>query len=436
MRFWQGGAVQDLLVLAALLLVGRTLSLSVPALRRLALPDALVAGALGLALGGAGLGWLSLGADTLELVVYHALAVVYIAMGLTPAPPNPMPGARAWAIAHPLLTALQLSGGLLVAVALGAHPGLGALLPLGFSQGPGQALSIGASWEEAGLEAGGQAGLLVAALGYASCLALGVVAVQVGRARGWVQPAPPVAVAAEGASSEEAGAGLEPLSVQLALVGGVYLLTWLALSGLAGLLAEKPKLVAMLFGFHWIIGLLLALALRFALGARLRGVVDGRLMGATAGVAVDFGAAAAIAAVQVGAVGALLGPAIAVSLLGALVTGLGCVWLAKRLFPVQPFEHALVLFGALTGTLPTGLALLRILDPKLESPAARNAILGASGSVALAAPIFLVMVPWAVVIRPGDALGAAGMGIAWAALMVGLGVWWGDLRLRPEAPRG
>jgi ESS family glutamate:Na+ symporter len=65
--------------------------------------------------------------------------------------------------------------------------------------------------------------------------------------------------------------------------------------------------------------------------------------------------------------------------------------MARRAFPTRPFEHAIVTYGALTGTAPTGLALVRMLDPKLEGPSARNYVLAVPFSAILALPLLIII---------------------------------------------
>jgi ESS family glutamate:Na+ symporter len=70
------------------------------------------------------------------------------------------------------------------------------------------------------------------------------------------------------------------------------------------------------------------------------------------------------------------------------------MWMAPRAFPTKPFEHAIVTYGSLTGTATTGLALLRMLDPQLEGPAARNYVLAVTPSAVLGLPLLvLIQVP-------------------------------------------
>ena len=57
---------------------------------------------------------------------------------------------------------------------------------------------------------------------------------------------------------------------------------------------------------------------------------------------------------------------------GILITCFVLPWYSSRIFSDHQFYRMLVLFGTATGTLPTGLSLLRVVDPDFETPAARD----------------------------------------------------------------
>ena len=406
MRFWTDLAVVDLLVLCAFLVLARMLAARVPGYRKLALPPAVLAGALALLFGPSGLDLVPLGAHSLEAIVYHGLALVFISMGLQAVGPRGGGlGARSVAIAIPFLTCAQAVFGLLVVLGWSTavqrlHPGVGLMLPLGFSQGPGQALSMGSAWEEMGMVSGGQVGLTIAALGYLVCIAFGLAMFHAARRFGWAddprpEPLTPGADAhAEPAQRTDTGAGLEPLMGQAAVVGTVYLAVFCSLVGISGALADKPQLSAMIWGFHFLFAIIYSTALRSSLRAlKWDGATDDALLARLAGVAVDLTAAGAIAAIQVDQVAAFVGPIVALVVPGALATLLSCLWLAKRAFPDRPFSHALVMFGTMTGTLPTGMTLLRLEDPELRGTAARSMIVGVALSIVPAAPLLLKLLP-------------------------------------------
>lgn len=451
MGFWEAGPVaMDLLIVLTLLGVVAATRRLVPALSRLLVPDAMWAGLAALVLGGTGLGWLPLDPEHLEILVYHALALVFIAVALrSPSGQAGTAGARSVAFAIPVLLSIQGLIGLVVVwlwtvVGADAEPTLGLLLPFAFEQGPGQALSIGAAWEEAfGLEHGGQLGLILAAAGFGWCFVIGVPLLHLARWRGWVQAAP----TGRGQGSEEVepvvppaavhGAGLDPLTRQLAVIGIAYLLAYLIVAWLASLLAAQEAVAPMLWGFHFIMAMLVAMGLRQLL-VRVpagEGVLDDDLLTRFAGAVVDVATVAALGAVRIDLVAANLGVIVTVTAIGALGTALTCVWVSRRAFRDEPFPHALVLFGVGTGTLPTGLALLRAHDPELAGPTTADMVVGSALAIPVAAPLLLWALPFVASSVAGGHIGTgvAVLGAYLLAMLVGWR-WLGGLRItRPLA---
>ncbi|KIG18073.1 Sodium/glutamate symporter [Enhygromyxa salina] len=437
MDFWVGGYVQDLLIIISLIAVAAGLRRVIPPLQTLGMPDALIAGLIGVVCGPAVIGLLPFSAAHLEVIIYHALALVFIAVGLQAPPPGKRTGtARSIAFAIPAIATLQAIVGLGCVLIWNAtqggpelHTGFGVMLPLGFNQGPGPAMTFGAAWEDkAGMSDGAQIGLIMAALGYTWCCVVGVVLVAWGRRRGWDQTkgaGETVAIAAD-AQQQRAPArrakhgGLEPLTAQLVAIALVYLATWVFLELVTPLLPEQHQ--PTVWGFHFLIATGFALTLR-PLAARLPGgsPLDNDLLARTSSTIVDVATCAALAAVSVTVLGQYLAPVLLISTVGGLATLLACVWMARRAFPSRPFEHAIVTYGSLTGTATTGLALLRMLDPQLEGPAARNYVLAVPLSALLALPLLIVIqIPVGTFPAdyPGTALSVLGMLFAYAVILV------------------
>ena len=419
-------------------------------LQRLGIPDSIVAGCVGLVLGPGLLGILPLDTGTLESIVYHGLAILFIAVSLrSPTQGKGGGGAISYAFSIPVLALVQALIGLLVVLGIAlftrekSHPGFGLLLPLGFQQGPGQALSLGKAWEATGLVDGSQLGLIIASVGFAWAVLVGVPLVSIGRKLGWADD--PGRGGESGVSEEEAlgvepaseVGGLEPLTNQFVGIGVVYLITYGMVLGLTTLLAGKPQIAAMIWGFHFIIGTLVALAVRSP-WRKLRvlpALHDGQL-GRISGLTVDVMTCAALCAVSIQVLTANLLPILILTGLGGCATLLVVLWVARRAFPIAPFEHAVLLFGTATGTLPMGLALLRLLDPELKGPSATSAVLGSAGALPLGAALLVVVLPYPVANYPEGFPSAVwvalGMVVVYlVALLIG---WWKLGPLRVQRP--
>ena len=432
MAFWSGGEVLTLVWVGVLLAIAGVTRTVVPGWSRLAVPDAMIAGVVGLVLGGSGLGWMPLRTDILEGVVYHGLGVLFVVVGLRGVDQSSPSGTsvRTLAFALPMLIVLQALLGLLGVVAWRAagwplHLGVGLMVPLGFSQGPGQALSLGTAWEQHGMRDGGQIGLAMAAMGFLACAAVGAPLVAWGRSRGWaasvssgalgdrVEP-PPMATPG----------GLEPLTRQVAATAVVYLGVFAGMSALAHLL---PSAQATIYGFHFLFGALLG-ALARALLARASDarVLDPPLLSRGAAVCVDVMTVAALAAVRLDV---LLEHAAALAVFGVLATLLTLafsLWLARWAFPERPFEYALVLYGSGTGTMATGLALLRQVDPELRGPVTSGAVWGSAASLPASLPLLvLLQVPGAGSDDTATLVGLAAALVVYGCLLAAAwAAWW------------
>lgn len=441
MQFWQSGTVLTVLWLSLALAGAEALRRTVPALARIGVPGSIVAGLFGLLAGPSVLGWLPLDAGVLESIVYHGLAIVFIAVTLTkPAGGRKGAGAASMSFAIPFMIALQCFAGLLIVMLLGLstpmHPGFGLILPMGFEEGPGQALSLGAAWEAGGMTNGAQVGLIVAALGFGWSIFIGVPLVAWGRRRGLLAPLPPrpTSHALDAGETLSPPGAIDLLTLHAAAIAITYLLTYGFISGLAWLLRDMPGIAAMAWGFHFIFASIFAIGTRALLSRIPSGTpLDDGLLSRIGGFTVDVVTCAAIAAIQIAVLKEHWVPIVATTAVGGLLTLVVALWLASRAFPDAPFEHCVVLFGMSTGTLPTGLALLRIIDPDLRSSAPSSAVLGSAGAVLGAAPLFLGVVPFAIGGWPGGfpGTGWATLGILAAFLLVVFGLWWklGPLRV-------
>ena len=131
-------------------------------LRELMMPISIIAGFLCLFSSGQFLGLVEISSGRLGTYVYHLLPLTFIAMGLRGQSKGKDSKA---AVSNGLMLSIAFStqvfiGMLIVTIYLfwfspDLFPNFGYLLFLGFGQGPGQALSLGKSWEPLGLSNGG-----------------------------------------------------------------------------------------------------------------------------------------------------------------------------------------------------------------------------------------------------------------------------------------
>lgn len=116
-------------------------------------------------------------------------------------------------------------------------------------------------------------------------------------------------------------------------------------------------------------GLFAAYLLRWLLGrAGAAHIIDSGLQRRITGLFSDFTVVTAFMAVQLSVVVDWIVPILVVAVVVSAVTLLISVYLGKHYGSDHDFERTLGVFGTGTGTAPTGLALVRIVDPSLRTP--------------------------------------------------------------------
>lgn len=116
--------------------------------------------------------------------------------------------------------------------------------------------------------------------------------------------------------------------------------------------------------------------------------IDSKLKGKITGALTEFAIISAIATIPLKGVINYIVPILFTGLIGFLVTWLLILKLSRRYFKDYHLERTLAMFGTSTGVFITGLLLLRICDPKLETPVLQDYSLGFS-ITALLGPILI-----------------------------------------------
>ncbi len=402
-------------IIALAILFATLLRRKLPFIRRTMMPTAVLAGFLLLLARSVGL--LELDLEFLEMTTYHGIAVGFIAMSLrVPKERTKGGGGLVGAKSGALIVSTYLVQALLgLAISIGLAytfmPGLfkasGILLPMGYGQGPGQANNIGSSYEALGFAGGRSFGLSLAAAGYLCACIVGVIYINVLRRRGRVGGTGETVSAVTVDDFENRGEipvseSIDRFSVQVMLVGMVYLLTYLVSRGIDSLVAAvAPGLTAtvspLLWGFNFIVGSALAMLVRACMGLLRRANVMTRqyqnnyLLSRISGVAFDLMIVAGIASINIEDLSGLWVPFLLMAVAGGAVTLFYLQWVCRRIYPDYYYEGLVSMYGMLTGTISSGVLLLREIDDTFETPAANNLVLGSSFGILFGAPMLVLI---------------------------------------------
>jgi len=378
--------------LSIMLIVGIVLRATVPFFQRFLIPSCLIGGMLGLVL--LHLNVITVPVPMLETFAYHLFIISFISLGLTPGNKKEQTGTgkdltrgAIWmALIEGITLPLQAIIGGLVVMAFGffgteLFPTFGFLLPLGFTEGPGQALSIGKVWEGYGFQFAATIGLAFAAAGYFVAFFVGVPLSNHGIRKGRAVHAPRSlpreflrGLSGKDEPRESAGdqtmhsGNVDTLAFHIALVGLVYILTYALIKFVAGLM--DPKMADMLWGFFFFAGLLVALVVRLVMSKiGVIHTVDPGVQRRITGWAVDFLIVATAMAIQLVVVWDFILPITIMVLLCTAATTAIIVYLGNRIWS-NNLERTVAIFGTCTGTVSTGLLLLRIVDPEFKTQTA------------------------------------------------------------------
>lgn len=420
MSFWDTGITAgefflDFAWLGLLLVAGLLIRKKITLLQKYLIPANLVGGVLGLMIGMNGFGLIDLTSERLGIYVYHLLALLFIGLGLRSAKPKIGLSSIKTGMIFIITYLIQGIIGLLIAFLLihtlypDLFAGIGLLPPLAFGMNPGIAFTIGETWENYGFESGGIVGLTFSAVGFLAAYTTGVWIVKRGLRKGELAEDLPVTekhfdVDAAGISPRQnqpsagrltTSAGvLESLSLHIGIIGITYLLTYslmqLAEYGLNSIGAGNEA--STLWAFHFIFAAILALGVRRAIdGLGYTSYVDDITMTRISNLFMDLMIAASVAAISLAVVGAYWLPLLIISVSVVFATW----WVLKKLiysvFSIWNLERFAAIYGNMTGTLQSGLLLLRVADEEMISPVSYNLVYGSGLALVLGFPLLILI---------------------------------------------
>ncbi len=400
------------LLIGFLLFVGKVLKTKFPFLNRIVIPTALLGGIIGLLFSSEIIpGSYNIDVEVMTAIVYHALAIGFIALALKDS--EHQNKRKLWSTGMVITSTYALQGflGILLVFLFFSDKfiGSGILLALGFGQGPGLATSFGGMWNT---ELGGfgvALGASYAFLGYLWGGIVGVLAINViARKRGLIKPKRYIEQSVEKATIEvdtvkEVNV-MDGLTVQLVVILIIYGLVWLFLFLMEKILLPLGSIGGTIFGllegFNFIIGIGIAVLYKWILrklakkGHRTNLLTNNYLLSNISSTAFNFMITGAVLSITLDFLvefGVLLA---VVSTVGGLLTIIYLDFITRRVYQTNTKEYFVGLYGMLTGTASTGIALLKGLDPQLETPVAEELVLGSGTAIMMALPLFgILMLP-------------------------------------------
>jgi ESS family glutamate:Na+ symporter len=362
------------------------------------IPEALLAGALGLLVAPAGPLPL-IPAAVIRLWDQLPLVLLTLVFGtLLLGKPLPRPGGLWRPLSAQVLLALTLGFGqylvaglavlLVLQPLLHVSPVMACLIEVAYEGGHGSAAAMGPTYERLGVEGGTALGLAMATVGLLASTSVGGVLVVLARRQGWLAlgspPLPPAAPAFEPAAAEPAAAapsgsaaGSGSGSSGLAATVAAWLVN-LALTGVAVaigclLLALLRAPEARLGGAYTLVidtlpvfplALVGSLLMRLLLERTgLAGLVSAPIQGRIGTLSADLLIVAATACLDLSLLARDWLPLSVLATVG-LVWNLAMVLLlGRRILPDPWFERGIIEFGQATGVAASGLLLLSMADP-------------------------------------------------------------------------
>ena len=405
-------------IIAGAVLISQLLTAKVKFLRSLRMPIGVMAGFLILILKSFGL--LNINVQLMEILVYHCIALGFIAMSLrTTKEGTEKKGDLTGAKSGALIVSTYLIQGIIglvitITLAFTFMPDLfmaaGIILPMGFGQGPGQASNVGSTYEKLGFVNGQSFGLAIAAAGYLCACTVGVIMINVlarkkkiDSKRVFTSDDPRVTVGNFQDNNEiPVSDSIDKLSVQIAFILAIYFITYLAMWGItSGISAISAGLAntlnSLIWGFNFIIASVITIICKVLLRKANQKKIFRRqqqnnyLLSRISGFFFDIMIVAGISAIEIDKLKGLWVPFILLAVAGGVITWVYLAFVCKKVYKDYFYEGLISMYGMLTGTISSGVLLLREIDPDFKTPASNNLIVGSSYAIVLAAPILVLI---------------------------------------------
>ena len=370
----------DIGIISLLLLIGKWMRVKISWIQRLFIPPSLLAGFIGLAFGPFGFDILPLSNQT---GTYAGILIAFIfgALPLTSQKSNGNTNeiGRMWVYSQAGMLLQWAFGGLLGLLILNQiwplSAAFGITMPSGFCGGHGTAAAIGQAFGQLGFDEILTLAMTAATFGIVASVILGLVFVK------WATKKKQTTYLADySALPDELRTGLLPkdkresmgestcssisidsLSFNLAIICAIALGGY----GISKLAAHfMPGFELPVFSCAFVVGIIMKKLLD---KTRASESICPQTVGHISGSMTDYLVAFGIASIKISVVIEYIVPLAILLLSGLAVTFIYVAVMAKKLMKECWFEKAIFTWGWFTGTMAMGIALLRVVDPKMKS---------------------------------------------------------------------
>lgn len=256
----------------------------------------------------------------------------------------------------------------------------GILIPFAFCQGPGQSASFGMQIEAAGLmPLASQVAITYSVIGFLFAFLIGVPLAKIGLKKGLasypekLSPAVMRGIYKPEEQTEVAGrittynGNIDVLAFNFAIVGMTFVIT-LYVQKL--ILMVPNALIASFGGMTFFVGYFVALLVKAVMTKiGVKKYHDDALQARITGCTTDFLIVGAFMAIQTSAIGSWIIPMLMMCVVVGAFTFAFCIYFGRRFGDGCDFERTLGMWGCATGTCPSGVALIRVVDPNLRTTA-------------------------------------------------------------------
>lgn len=370
----------DVGIISVLLLIGKLMRVKIKLIQKLFIPPSLLAGFMGLALGPHGFGVIPLSTQT---GVYAGILIAFI-FGALPLTSQKAKGDGAtigsmWAYSQAGMLLQWAFGGLLGLLVLNRiwplNPAFGITMPSGFCGGHGTAAAIGQAFGQFGYDEILTLAMTAATFGIVASVILGLVIIKWGTKKNYTS-----FLANYDDLPQELRTGLLPneksesmgestcssISID-SLTFNLVIVCTIALGGYCISKAVSyfmPGFELPVFSCAFVIGIL---AKRIFDKTKVSKYICPQTVGHISGTFTDLLVAFGIASIKISVVVEYIIPLLILLISGLIVTLIYVLVMARKLMKECWFEKAIFTWGWFMGTMAMGIALLRVVDPKMQS---------------------------------------------------------------------